>query len=218
MGDRYDKVITTLGLDGHRTDVLFGTVEQEVIGLEALQAGELRRVSRNRLPDGRRLLLFQFGPYPEGSLWPMPCSSANAEAVGGFLDRARSYLPAADMPDGSSKSVLGGVREWLRRARPVERMTSLPHCHFDARIELKLLADQRGNHILESVGRARGGCYRHRWGWSHAAAGAWQRILAALREKLTEWPAASEKHHTQRVETPPPHPNTADALPKPRIV
>jgi hypothetical protein len=197
MGDWYDKVISALGLDGHRTDRLFGTVEQEVTGLEALQACELTRVTLNRLSDRRRLLLFQFGSYADGSLWPMPCSRANAEAVGGFLFRAQSYLPARDVPEVSRKGVVEGFRAWLTTGRPVERMASLPHRHFDARIELRLLADQRGNHTLELVGRVRGGRCCHRWPWSRETVGDCQKILAALRANLTEWPASFDKDKTR---------------------
>ena len=187
MGDWYDTLISALGLDGHRTDVLLGIAEQDVTGLESLQARELTRVSLNRLRDGRRLLMFQFGPYAEGCLWPMPCSRGNAEALGEFLYRTQSYLPAADVTDASRKKVVEGFREWVTKGRPIESMSSLPDRHFDAKIELRLLADQRGNHTLELAGRARGGRYNSRWKWSHATASAWQKILAALRANLTEW-------------------------------
>ncbi len=190
MGDWYDKLISALGLEEHRTDVLLGIAEQEVTGLESLQAGELTRVSLKRLRDGRRLLMFQFGPNAEGCFWPMPCSRANAEALSEFLYRTQSYLPAGDVRDASRRNVIEGFRRWLTKDRPVESMGSLPDCHFDAKFELRLLVDQRGNHTLELAGRARGGRYRSRWEWSHATASAWQQILATLRANLTEWPSA----------------------------
>jgi hypothetical protein len=188
----YDKLISTLGLDGHRTDRLFGVAEHEVIGLEALQAGELTRVSLNRLLDGRRLLLFQFGPYQEGALWPMPCSRANAETLGGFLCGMESYLPPAGATEDSRRGAGRGLRNWLAPGRPVAVMPPLPDRHYDVQIKFQLQANHGGYHSLEMLGRAQGGRCRYYWRWSRALAADWQKILAVLQASLTDWPGSPQ--------------------------
>lgn len=99
MADWYEKVISVLGLAEWRTDCLFGVIEQALDGLDGLQrnvplqGAEEVRVCLNRLPDGRRLLMFRFGPLSEGGLWPLPCSQANAAVLEGFLRRAETFVP-----------------------------------------------------------------------------------------------------------------------------
>lgn len=194
MKDWYGRLISTLGLDEHRTDQLFGVTEHEVIGLEALQAGELTRVSLNRQLDGRRLLLFQFGPYQEGALWPMPCSRANAETVDGFLCRVQSYLPPAGATD-SRRGAVWRLRNWLTPGRPVAVMAPLPDRHYDVQIKFQLRANQCDYHSFEMLGRARGGRCRYYWRWSRALAADWQKILAVLQANLTDWLKSPAPNH-----------------------
>ena len=113
-------------------------------------------VSLNRFPDGRRLLMFRFGPKSEGSLWPLPCSQANAAVVEEFLRQAETLLPL-DGPVRSKGSVPGEFRKWLAPNRLVVTMAPRLPLHFEVRIRLRLLADPSGGHSLQFLGRAAGG-------------------------------------------------------------
>ena len=191
MADCYDKVVTTLGLDECRTDRLFGVLEQELDGLDALQGAVAVCVCRNRLPDGRRLLMFRFGPRSEGSLWPVPGSHANAAVLDEFLRRAETFLPM-DRPASSKGSVLGGFGKWLAPDRPVVTMAPLLHRHFEVQVGLRLLAGRSGGHSLQFWGRAARGRCKHTWRWSPAVVASWHRISSSLRGDLTDWDGGAD--------------------------
>ena len=186
MADWYDKVVSALGLDECRTDRLFGVLEQELDGLDALQGAVAVCVCLDRLPNGRRLLMFRFGPRSEGSLWPVPVSQANAAVLEEFLRRAETFLPM-DRPAGSKGSVLMGIRKGLTPARPVATMAPLLHRHFEVRIGLRLLADRSGGHSLQFLGRAARGRCKHTWRWSPAVVASWHQISSSLRGGVTDW-------------------------------
>ncbi len=191
MADWYDKVISALGLDENRTDRLFGVLEQELDGLDALQGGQEVGVSLNRFPDGRRLLLFRFGPQSEGSLWPVPCSQANAAVMEEFLRRAETFL-AVDRPAGPTGSVLGRFRERLAPDRSVVTMSPLPDLHLEVRIGLRLMAEPSGGHSLEFQGRAAGGRCEHSWPWSPAVVASGYRVLSSLRGGAADWDGGAD--------------------------
>lgn len=197
MADWYDKVISALGLDESRTDRVFGVLEQELDGLDALQRNvplqgpEEVRVCLNRLPEGRRLLMFRFGPQSEGSLWPVPCSQANAAGLEEFLQQAETF-PPMDRPAGSRGSALRGFRKWLAPDRPVVTMAPLLHRHCEVRIMLRLLSDPSGGHSLQFLGRAARGRCKYTWRWSPAVVASWQRISSSLRSGVTDWDGGAD--------------------------
>ena len=197
MADSYDKVISALGLDGCRTDRLFGVVEHELSGLDVLQGREDVRVSLNRLPDARRLLLFQFGPRSEGALWPIPCSRANADALGGFLRRAETHLPRMGLPELPGPGMLEKMLEWFMPRQRVEIMPRLVHSYLDCRIELHLLACRSGGHSLRLVARGSRCRFDRSWQWSRSLAAGWRGILAALHDGLSNWPVETEQERTR---------------------
>ena len=186
MADGYDKVISALGLDECRTDRRFGVLEQELDGLDALQGAVAVCVCLNRLPNGRRLVLLRFGPRSEGSLWPVPCSQANAAVIEEFLHRAETFLPV-DRAAGSKGSVLGEFRKRLVPDRPVVTMAPLLHRHLEVHIGLRFLADRSGGHSLQFLGRADRGRCKHTWRWSPAVVASWHRISSSLRGGGTDW-------------------------------
>ena len=191
MADWYDKVISALGLDECRKDRLFGVLDRELDGLDALQGAVAVCVCLNRLPNGRRLLMFGFGPRSEGSLWPVPCSQANAAVMEEFLRRAETFL-AVERPASSKGSVLGRFRKRVAPDRPVVTMSPLPDLHVEVRIMLRLLADPSGGHSLQFQGRAAGGRCEHTWPWSPAVVASWYRVLSSLRGGATDWDGGAD--------------------------
>ncbi|HRY51166.1 MAG TPA: hypothetical protein P5186_24210 [Candidatus Paceibacterota bacterium] len=189
MTDWCDKVISTLGLDGCRMDPLFGVVEKELGGLDALQGSFEVRMSLNRLPNDRRLLMFQFGPWSDGWFWPIPCSSANAQVLDEFLRCAETFIPPSDAPQAAKRGVLNSLRAWSTRFQPVAVKAPFVHRHANVRIELRLLSKKGSGHVLQFLGRAYGGHCDHAWRWSGAVASIWQGILAHLRTGIRDWPA-----------------------------
>jgi hypothetical protein len=192
MKDGYDKAIAALGLDESRTDRLLGVLERELDGLDALHRNvplngvQKACVCLNRLPDGRRLLMFRFGPQAEGELWPLPCSQANANVLEEFLHQAETFLPM-NQPAGSKGGVLGTLRKWLSPDQPVVAMAPLLHRHFAARIVLRLLADPSNGHSLQFLGEADGGRCNYTWRWSPAVLAGWHRIASNLHGSATDW-------------------------------
>jgi hypothetical protein len=188
MSEWYDKAISALGLDECRTDRLFGIVDREVVELDPPRWNQTVRVTLNRLPDGRRMLMFQVGAHSEGEMWPMPCSKANTKALNEFLCRAERHLPPVGAPESQRPGVFGNIREWLSPGQSVEVMAPLPHHHLHGRVELRLLVSRRGGHFLVMTARGSRCRFDYYWRWSRSLAAQWRRVLAALETGITDWP------------------------------
>lgn len=170
MPDWYDRLISLLGLDGSRNDVLFGVPVREFPELPGMNSAGGVRPALHRRADGLLCLVFEV-PNPGGS-WRgiLPCTPGNLDLLEAFLGQARLH-GTPDGPTDPARPSLGAVV-----------LPDLPDSMHGLRIGLRLAEPTEGPRSLEFTLRGPRALLRRPLRWDRSASQAWETLLQEARE------------------------------------
>ena len=176
MSDWYDKLISLLGLDPIRRDVLFGTPLHSFPEWTFRRSAGTARPSLCQLPDGRTQLVFELRCVDTPWVGFIPASARNLTAVEDFLGQ----VDAATVAERGT--------QWPRKVV----MAPLPDRNLDSVVELAWDASHAGGARLEFTIRGPRGYLRQELDWTPALAADWKELLAQARARSTPWPSGGK--------------------------
>ena len=174
MPDWYDKLISVLGLDPIRQDVMFGTPIGAFPEWTFRDSGGTARPSLCQLPDGRAQLVFELRCGRTPWVGFLPASARNLAAFGEFLGRIPAPCASTAIPSS----------ETLEMAPLLDR-------YLDSVIELSWRAVAGGGPRLGFTIRGPRGYLRQELDWTPELACALAEMLAEAQARVSAWPVAS---------------------------